>query len=151
MVAYAVTILITLTQKTETDFHLRPGQHFVAAPYRVLFRGMENVPGPNYMAHRAVLDLYRKDGSPVIRLIPEKRDYGEGQMPMSEASIFVSVKEDFYVSLGEVDADGQGVVVRVYRNPLIAWFAVGAALVIFGAFISLLHKDTPAERLEVQA
>ena len=139
---YALAIVASVSLKTEADYHLRSGDHFFTHGYHVVFKGLKPVKGPNYTATQATLDVYRH-GAPFARLIPQKREYGEGLMPTTEASIVSTLREDLYSVLAEVDEDGRGAVVRIYHNPMVMWFWIGAVVVILGALLSLAHREKP--------
>jgi cytochrome c-type biogenesis protein CcmF len=92
-----------------------------------------------------------KDGKVLRMLHPEKRDYGPGSMPMTEAAIDASLTRDVYVSLGEpleADKENGAWAVRVYFKPFVDWIWGGCLLMALGG---LLAASDRRYRLKVKS
>ena len=76
----------------------------------------------------------------MLRMLhPEKRDYGPGSMPMTEAAIDASFTRDVYVSLGEplgADKENSAWAVRVYFKPFVDWIWGGCLLMALGGLLA---------------
>jgi cytochrome c-type biogenesis protein CcmF len=115
---FIIGVAATNAFSTERDVRLGPGDSETLAGYRFAFEGVREVPGPNYMAERAEVRVYRGE-DPVGTLYPEKRRYPIQEQPMTEAAIDVGITRDLYVALGEPLGDLGGLLAasdRRYRR-----------------------------------
>ena len=124
--------------REEAVASLRPGETMRVAGYEVALEGVAEAPGPNYRAERARLAVAR-DGAPVAILEPERRFYPVQRTATTEAAIHATLLGDLYAALGEGDARA-GWVVRVWRNPLVAWIWIGCGLMVAGGLVSLSDR-----------
>ena len=116
---------------------MRPGDSVDVAGYRVAFRSVDAMKGPNYEGERGVFAITR-GGAPVKTMRPEKRRYPAEGSATTEAAIHATLFGDLYVVLG--DAEGSAWSTRVFFNPLVAWIWVGAVLMAFGGLVSLSDR-----------
>jgi cytochrome c-type biogenesis protein CcmF len=58
------------------------------------------------------------------------------EQPASIPSIHSTLREDLYVILTALEADGSATL-KVYRNPLINWIWVGAGVLVLGTVVIL--------------
>ncbi|MEN9774111.1 MAG: hypothetical protein RL322_1181 [Pseudomonadota bacterium] len=142
----AVFVLgVTVVKSTETERELRmaPGQHVELSGWRVDFKSLEKVAGPNYDATRGRFELRRSDDAldtePRAVLRPEKRIYRAQQQPMTEAAIRRSLLRDIYVSMGE-PLGGDNWAVRVHVKPLVNWIWLGCVLMALGGFVAIADR-----------
>ena len=106
--------------------------------YQFKLEGVTRVEGPNYEATRGTV-VVSKDGVVKTTLYPEKRNYGEGTMPMTEAAIDASVTRDVYVSLGE-PLEGGAWAVRAYYKPFVDWIWIGCLFMALGGVVAMSDK-----------
>jgi cytochrome c-type biogenesis protein CcmF len=142
-VGIAVFILgVTIVKgyETERDLRMAPGQHTVIGGYDFEFKGVREVPGPNYTAIQGTFDIRHAGSAKVIRtLFPQKRMYPVSGQTMTEAAIDTGLTRDLYVSLGEpVEGDAWGV--RVYHKPFVDWIWGGCVLMALGGFLALADR-----------
>ncbi|MDX9718829.1 MAG: heme lyase CcmF/NrfE family subunit [Thauera sp.] len=116
------------------DVKMLEGQHAELAGYTFVFRGAEEIEGPNYTAARGRIELVR-DGEVMDTLTPEKRLYWAQGMPMTEASLNIGPFRDVYVSLGEQLEDGAWIV-SLYYKPFISWIWLGCVLMGLGGIFA---------------
>ena len=116
------------------------------------FEGVRQVPGPNYLAERGEVRVFRGEQQ-VATLYPEKRRYPIQAQPMTEAAIDVGVTRDLYVALGEPLGDGSWAV-RLYYKPLVHWIWFGPALMALGGLLAAsdrrYRRRAPAPRAAVE-
>ena len=124
--------------QTETITVMKPGAPVAHAGYEVTLEGAATVRGPNYIAERGRL-VFRRNGSVVATLEPERRFYTVQRRATTEAAIHTTLIADLYATLGESDGKG-GWTVRLYYNPLAPWIWLGAALAALGGFVSLTDR-----------
>ena len=119
---FAVTLIgITLVSnyELERDIKMVPGQRIQIADYEVLFQGMTEEKGPNYITDKGVFDVF-KNGKLVSHLEPEKRFYTVQRMSMTEAGIHTTFTRDLFVAMGE-PLDGDAWAIRMYYKPFVVW------------------------------
>ncbi|MDP3191927.1 heme lyase CcmF/NrfE family subunit [Rhodoferax sp.] len=124
--------------ESEQDLAMRPGDTASLAGYTLTFRGVTEVPGPNFSAVVADL-IVSRDGNNVDRLNPEKRVYHASRKQMTESAIRYSITGDLYAALGEPLKAGAWSV-RLYHKPLVIWIWLGALVMASGAAIAILAR-----------
>ncbi len=127
-------ITMVSNYQTERDVKMMPNDQVELAGYSFTFKGVSQVPGPNYMAARGEIEV-SKGGSQVAVLNPEKRVYNASGQSMTEAAIAPRFFSDIYVSLGE-PLEGGAWAVRVYYKPFIIWLWMGGAMLAFGGLLA---------------
>ncbi len=140
-IGMAVTITgITLVSvySTEKDVRLEPGQAYELGGYSFKFDGVEQAQGPNYSALRGTIIVSQSE-QVVALMHAEKRDYGPGSMPMTEAGIDAGFFRDLFVALGEDLGDGAWSL-RLYHKPFLRWVWLGAILMGVGGLLAALDK-----------
>ncbi len=145
---FVVGVTMVKGYEVEKDVRMETGDTAHVGGYQFRFDGVTPVPGPNYSALRATVQVTR-NGQPVTVLTPEKRNYFSQQMPMTEASISPGLTRDLYVSLGEPVGDAW--IVRVYYKPFVDWIWGGCMLMALGGFFAvsdrryrMAQKQSPA-------
>ena len=132
--------------EVERDVKMDAGDTTEVGGYTFTFRGVRDVPGPNYTAAQGLVVVTR-NGREVAQMRPEKRIYRVQQNPMTEAAIDTSITRDLYVSLGQPDA-GQAWVVRVYYKPFVAWIWGGCVLMGLGGLVAATDRRYRTARRE---
>jgi cytochrome c-type biogenesis protein CcmF len=117
---------------------LHPGDTLSIASYVLKFDGTEKIPGPNYSADRATIEV-RRNGETVEILHPERRTFPLQQMTTTMTAIRSNMMADLYVALGDPD-DTNGSTVRAYWKPLTPWIWLGAVIMAFGGLLSLSDR-----------
>ena len=128
--------------QSEAILVMKPGDRAEVAGYQFTLAGIDEAPGPNYVARRATFDV-TKDGAPVARVIPQKRYYPVEQQATSEAGIDMGLWRDLYVVLGdpvEGAAIGDAHTVRIYHNPLVMWIWGGVIIMGLAGVLSLSDR-----------
>jgi cytochrome c-type biogenesis protein CcmF len=123
---------------TESVTVMRPGDSKTVAGYALTLKSVESVPGPNYKAQRATVDLISPTGATGV-LYPEKRAFNVSGQVMTHAAIRTTGYDDIYVALGDADGKG-GWTVRAWRHPLVPWIWFGALIMSFGGIVSLADR-----------
>jgi len=140
-IGMAVTVAgisLTSAYSTEKDVRLEQGQEYQMSGYSFLFNGVKEAKGPNYIAQRGEVVITR-DGQEVATLYPEKRNYGPGTMPMTEAGIDGGFFRDLFIALGEpLGKDAWSV--RLYHKPVVNWIWIGSALMGLGGLLAAFDK-----------
>jgi cytochrome c-type biogenesis protein CcmF len=130
-----------------------PGDSVTIAGYTLVFQGVQQVQGPNYMTSRGTFSV-RADGRAIAQLYPEKRFYPVARMPTTEAAIRTTGLSDLYVVLGDPQPGGSWAT-RIYYNPLAPWLWAGIVIMVLGGLISLSDRryrvGAPAGRRRLQS
>ena len=124
--------------EVEKDVRMELDDVVSVGAYQFQFKGVTEVPGPNYTALRGTV-LVNREGRAVTVLNPEKRTYFSSQMPQTEAAIRPTLLGDVYVSLGEPVANGAWSV-RVYYKPLVDWIWGGCLMMALGGLLAVSDR-----------
>jgi hypothetical protein len=81
-----VGVTMVSNYETERDVRMPIGSHLELAGYRFVFQGVEEVPGPNYLAGRGTMEVTSPWGRS-FTLYPEKRNYNASGMIMTQAAV----------------------------------------------------------------
>ncbi len=138
LAVFVVGVTVVSNYQEERDVRMEPGDTVSVGGYQFKFLGVREAEGPNYRASVGTVELSR-DGRMLRTLHPEKRDYGMGTMPMTEAAIDAGFIRDVYVSLGEPlsgDKENGPWAVRVYFKPFVDWIWGGCLLMALGGLIA---------------
>jgi cytochrome c-type biogenesis protein CcmF len=141
-------VTMVKTYEIERDLVMRPGQTESVGAWRLTFIGVDDVPGPNYVAAHGVFELTRGEGKVIHLLEPEKRRFTAGGQVITQAAIDYGFFGDVYVSLGEPNASAdtaakpaeQAWTVRMYVKPFISWIWWGCALMALGGVCTLFDR-----------
>ncbi len=135
---FIIGVSIASAYTRHDDVRLDVGAAHELGGYRFVFTALDEVQGPNYDARRATIDIFRNEKL-VTRLFPEKRFYGSGGNPMTEAGIDAGLFRDLYVSLGESVGERTWIM-RLHYKPFIRWVWLGALLMALGGVLSALDR-----------
>ena len=113
---------------------MAPGDKVEFAGYEFTLSDLRGVPGPNYRATEAVVDV-TKDNKHITTLRTQKRIYTVRNMPMTEAGIDSGFTRDLYVSLGE-PLDDTAWSIRLYHKPFVRWLWLGAIFMALGGILA---------------
>jgi len=137
---FVLGVFMTEGTSIERDVAVGPGDTTRMLQYDFRFDGVERIAGPNYVADRGTISIFR-DGKQIAVLQPEKRGYASGGQIMTEAAIDPALSRDLYVALGEPlgrpEAGGaERWSLRLYVKPWIRCIWLGALMMMAGGFIA---------------
>jgi cytochrome c-type biogenesis protein CcmF len=124
--------------KSEASDVLGPRGILNVGGYELRLRDVVRVSGPNYVAQRAELDVFR-DGYAIAAVTPEKRSYPAEGQTISKTAIRTTGFADLYVALGDEREHGRWVV-RAYVNPLAPFIWFGGGIMALGGLASLFGR-----------
>ena len=141
--AFILGVTLVRSGEVERDVKMEVGDTTEIGDYLFTFRGVREVPGPNFRAAQGTVDV-TENGRPVATLHPQKRIYTATQSAMTEAAIDPGLTRDLYVSLGEpIVAGGQltgAWVVRVYYKPFVDWIWGGCGIMAIGGLLAATDR-----------
>ena len=141
-IGLAVTIVgITISSNHSQEIHKRmgTGDRVDLAGHTFELVKISELPGPNYQATEAIINIYRDDEM-ITTLRSQKRIYfARGGSPMTEAGIDAGMTRDIYVSLGE-PLEGNDWSLRFYYKPFVRWIWLGALFMALGGILSATDK-----------
>ena len=129
---------VTSAYNVETDRGVSPGDRWETGGYEFVFRGVRDVPGPNFDAVEGEVEL-RRNGELIALLTPQKRVYRVQQSPMTEAAIDGRIHRDVFVALGD-SLGGGAWSLRVQVKPLIRFIWYGCAIMAFGGLLAATDR-----------
>ena len=127
--------LFGMQERIET---LRPGEHIAIAGYDLALREVRRVPGPNFIADEAVIEV-RRNGTVIDEMHPQRRLFTVQRQSTALTAIRSSLVADLYLALGEGD-DQTGWTVRAYHKPIVSWIWLGAVIMALGGVVSLTDR-----------
>ncbi|MFN0044217.1 MAG: heme lyase CcmF/NrfE family subunit [Alphaproteobacteria bacterium] len=128
--------------QTEKIQMMRAGDAINLADYRVVFEGVRDVPGPNYIAERGTFRVSKGEREIAV-LLPERRTYPVERQQTTEAAIHTTWLADIYIVIGESDGAGAHAA-RLYYNPLVPWIWLGAIIAAFGGALASADRRARA-------
>jgi len=114
------------------------GSSWKLGSYELKLDDVVEVRGPNYFSTMGIIPV-SKEGSELITLRPEKRNYPIAQMPTTEAAIDYRISRDLYVVLGDQQSENAWTV-RTYLKPFANWIWGGCAMMALGGILSLTDR-----------
>ena len=135
---FIVGVTLVTGYESEKDVRMQFGDSVTMGGYTFRLNNVREVPGPNYVAARAEIEVSQK-GTVLEYMYPEKRSYTASGNAMTETAIDTGPMRDLYVSLGEA-LPGNAWSVRVYYKPFVVWIWGGAALMALGGGLALIDR-----------
>jgi len=142
-----IGIAFSTQYSVERDVWMKAGDSVDIHHYHFVFRGVQNLQGPNYSGGSGVIDVTR-NGKPEATLQAEKRFYTAARTMMTEAAIDGGFSRDLYAALGEELDDG-GWAVRIYYKPFVRWIWFGGLLMALGGLFCLCDPRYRARKKTV--
>ncbi len=122
--------------QTDKVLTMRPGDTVAFSGQTLTLSSLDTVKGPNYDARQVKFAV--TGPGPDFILTSERRFFPSAQSQTTEAGIRVGLLSNLYVSVGEESA--QGVIVRLWRHPLIIWIWIGGLTMASGGAVSLSDR-----------
>lgn len=96
--------------------------------------------GGNKVLNQAVVDVYR-NGRLVTTVLPERNLHSNVEGAVSEVALRSNLKEDLYVVLSGMEADGLAAF-QVIVNPMVIWLWIGGGVLILGTLVAAWPSRT---------
>jgi cytochrome c-type biogenesis protein CcmF len=125
--------------------NVQTGDEFEIGGYRLQYLTANAIPMQHYGGAVARLALYRGE-KPLGVMVPEKRMYWLEEQPASIPSVYSTAREDLYVTLTAIEADGSATF-KIYCNPLVNWIWIGGYVFVFGSVLVIWPHPNRAREL----
>ena len=135
---FVIGVTIVKGYEMEKDLRMEVGDVAHVGGYDFQFKGITEVPGPNYRATRGTVAV-SKGGKFLHDMYPEKRTYQASGMQQTEAAIDTGLFRDLYLSLGEPVSKGAWSM-RIYYKPFIDWIWGGCVLMAIGGGLAVSDR-----------
>ncbi len=119
---------------------MRPGETVALGPMQATLLRVRELQGANYQALAA--DIRIVERGQTTDLVSERRFYPVSRNQTTEAGIGSGLLGNSYVAIGDTSEGprGQGLVVRLYRHPLVGWIWFGGLMMAMGGAASLADR-----------
>jgi cytochrome c-type biogenesis protein CcmF len=146
MMLMAVGIVGIEMFQVETQGTIAVGDEIELSGYTVKYKEVaswdEPAKGVNHT--RAVVEVYREDGTYLGDLNPRKDFFFDSQQPMTIPGQLASLKDEVYVLLINWEPISQaGTTFKIFVNPLVNWLWLGSFLFVFGIIIAAWPDKDP--------
>ncbi|MDP3938225.1 MAG: cytochrome c-type biogenesis CcmF C-terminal domain-containing protein, partial [Deltaproteobacteria bacterium] len=132
----AIFVGITGTAfNSEREATLNPGETVEVGNYTLRYQGVETGRDANHEWAKARFEVFEGTRLTGV-MVPAKNFYLASQQPTTEVAIRSSLREDLYLALAAVSADGS-VTFKVYVNPLVQWIWIGGLIFALGTVITM--------------
>ncbi|GJL80445.1 MAG: c-type cytochrome biogenesis protein CcmF [marine bacterium B5-7] len=145
---FTIGVTMVSAYQVEKDISMAVGDQYEVGGYEFTFKGVEGYRGPNYVAQEGRVKVLMPSGREIL-LEPEKRSYGQGSSPMTEAAIDPGLTRDLYVSLGE-SLGNDSWAVRIYFKPYIRLIWLGCLFMAFGGLLGAADRRYRSQRVMVK-
>ncbi len=122
--------------KEEHQATLRRGQAVAVGPYQVRFEGLSSEMAAAKERHTASVGVYLAERR-IATLQPEYNLHYRAGQYVSEVAIRSTLREDVYIAVTDIAADGSAVTLHVLLNPLMVWLWVGGVLMLLATAAAL--------------
>jgi cytochrome c-type biogenesis protein CcmF len=150
MVIFLIGALASALFEQENVVRVNKGTEIALGNETVIFDGVEERIGPNYVTETALLRLFDRDGKLIDGLYPEKRFYPAERQTTTEAAIRTRLSGDHYAVLGDGSAES-GYTLRLYHKPLVSWIWFGAVMMAMGGLVALYRRPQRAQKASLHA
>ena len=106
----------------QSDYYLKVNDRVLANGYQIELLGTKQIESSNFTADQAEILFTKNDES--FLLLPEKRYYPVADMTLAKSAINVHWIQDVYVTLGNLDNDGNWTA-RIAFRPWVRWMWYG--------------------------
>ena len=113
--------------------------------YKILFKDIAEIKGPNYIAIQGNFEIYDKKENKLFELLPENRFYTVTKNTTTEAAINTNLFRDLYIVIGDGSIEN-GWIVRIYYNPLVIWIWIGVSIVFIGGIVTFIKNINLSKR-----
>jgi cytochrome c-type biogenesis protein CcmF len=143
MVLIMIAIAASSTQGVSTEVQLARGESVVLGPYTLKFVGVDRVSEPHRQALVANVEV-KKGGRDLGLLNPRMNYYATQREPIGTPAVRSTYAHDLYLSVLNLDPDGQTLGLHAMINPMIVWIWIATAIMGLGGLFGLIPSRRAA-------
>jgi cytochrome c-type biogenesis protein CcmF len=140
-------IIASQAYQTEVQVALAQGERVEVGGYTLDYQSytyQQLEENGNKIRNQAVVDVYRGTNK-LATVQPERNLHSSVQGAVTEVALRSNLKEDLYVVLASLDADGLAAF-QVLITPMILWLWIGGAVLLVGTLIAVWPARTRRRR-----
>ena len=135
VVMIAVAIAASSVYRSETEMTIREGKTKSFMGYDITYTGTERLDEPHRWSRVARFDI-AKDGKDLGQAEPRLNHYKKMNQSIGTPTVMSGLDEDLYLSLVQVDPEGQMASLSVVVEPLVIWLWAGGGVMLLGSIIA---------------
>jgi cytochrome c-type biogenesis protein CcmF len=132
-----IAIAVSSTMQVSEELHMKRDQSAPIGPYTLTFVGVKRVSELNRDSIVAEIGV-AKAGSGVGTLEPRMNYYPMSREPIGTPAVRTTVGSDLYLSILNLDAQGQDLTLHAFINPMVGWIWIATFIMAFGAVVSII-------------
>jgi cytochrome c-type biogenesis protein CcmF len=132
-----IAIAVSSTMRTSDEVQLRKGQSAQSAGYTLVFNGIEEREKPHRLETVALFSA-SKNGGPPMKLEPRMNQYLTMREPIGTPAVYSTVAGDLYVSIMNLDANGENAGLLLLITPMVSWIWIAVLLMGLGGVVALI-------------
>jgi cytochrome c-type biogenesis protein CcmF len=137
MVLVMIAIAASSTQGVTAEAQLARGESVALGPYTLTFLGVDRVSEPHREALVANVEV-KRDGRDLGLLTPRMNYYATQREPVGTPAVRSTYAHDLYLSVLNLDAEGQTLGLHAMINPMIVWIWIATGIMGLGGLFGLL-------------
>ena len=131
---------------TQEDFSLAPGESVSMGNYTMRYVSLDSEEYGNRLEEEALFDVTR-GGHHIGDMKPVRAFYPGHNVGATNAAIWSTPLEDFYIVPSRFDEDGRGVF-RVHIFPLVWWMWASGPVLVLGTLVAISPRRSAHDRSE---
>ncbi|MBI2973464.1 MAG: heme lyase CcmF/NrfE family subunit [Armatimonadetes bacterium] len=141
-----VGIIASMSSRVEVERALSAGESFQIAGYTIRYDALIPKPAPDRLVVAAHLAVWvsngramagtRAGGPAAVVVAPSLNFFPQDRTPVATPAVRSSWREDLYLVLMGVDANGRRVVLNAIVNPLVSWIWTGGAIMVVAGVVA---------------
>ncbi|MBH88449.1 MAG: heme lyase NrfEFG subunit NrfE [Pelagibacterales bacterium] len=136
---FVIGVTVSSAWRIDIEKPIQNGESVVINDIELIFLGIIDVNGPNWIAERGKFEVIRR-GKNNEYLFPERRFYPASKVNTSEPAIMSNAFFDLYVVLGENLNNDESYSLRVYYSPFINWIWFGIMCMALGGILAVTDR-----------
>lgn len=130
-----ISLALMKGYKDEVDVTLAPGQTAELGAFTATFTDAKRTKEEHRTSVAAIFDV-TQGGSPVGQLAPRLNYYATQRTPIFTPAVHSTLSRDFYLSIVELDPEGDYVVLRMISMPGVVWLWIAPFVIALGSLIA---------------
>ena len=130
-------VVLNNSNSIEKDFNLKIGEVRQFENINLFFKSLESKKGANYKSLIGNFEITDIKKNKIYNLKPEIRFYSQPEMITYEASINTNIKNDYYVTMSNLDRSDL-FNIKFYKKSLMIWIWISTFIICLGGLVRLI-------------